>query len=418
MKHWLAVFLIFSACVSARADLPAKGASAPALSYTQLLQAPAGAKVDWRSLHGKVVVLEFWATWCVPCIAEIPVLNNLSASLDPSKVQIISVDDEDPKVVGPFLKKHPISGWIMLDTTANLYKRYGVESRPTTIVVDPRGRVVSTDIRPDHLQRDQLLALAELKPVKLEGKADAKTEAEVNARIQKGFDEETRKNEGATNALFDIAITPGDASGKPHFIMGEDRFDISNGSLNTLLQYGAKIPSSRFQKQGTVPDGPYNLHVKAPGADPKLLAQAIEMAIASAAGVRIESHTAVEDVYLLQAVDKSKGILNAESSTHGGAAEYDEKTQQLFLLRAGADQIAGALEAAVGSPVLNQDNIQGQVKMMMTIHLPAHDVEAAKAVLEKNLGLTLVPSKQPVERWIISAAEKKSETAAPASAAK
>ena len=55
------------------------GTSAPPLRLTNLLQAPAGTKAEWPSLHGKVVVLEFWATWCGPCIANLPQLNQLIA---------------------------------------------------------------------------------------------------------------------------------------------------------------------------------------------------------------------------------------------------------------------------------------------------------------------------------------------------
>jgi thiol-disulfide isomerase/thioredoxin len=62
---------------------PEKGSPAPSLDRLKLLQAPVGARADWASLKGKVVVLEFWATWCSPCVASLPHLNQLVESLDP-----------------------------------------------------------------------------------------------------------------------------------------------------------------------------------------------------------------------------------------------------------------------------------------------------------------------------------------------
>jgi cytochrome oxidase Cu insertion factor (SCO1/SenC/PrrC family) len=90
-------------------------------------------------LEGKVVVLEFWATWCAPCIESIPHLNQLVGSLDPVKFQFISIDDEDPKVVKAFLAKKKMAGWIGVDTSSGVFTRYGVKSRPSTIVVDGNG---------------------------------------------------------------------------------------------------------------------------------------------------------------------------------------------------------------------------------------------------------------------------------------
>ena len=55
---------------------PIKGTTAPSLETLKLLQAPLGARADWASLKGKVVVLEFWATWCSPCVASLPHLND------------------------------------------------------------------------------------------------------------------------------------------------------------------------------------------------------------------------------------------------------------------------------------------------------------------------------------------------------
>src|SRR5256885_9164516 len=93
-----------------------EGTPAPPLRLTQLLQAPPGAQADWHALHGKVVVLEFWATWCEVCVADLPQFNKLVASLDPKRFQFISVDDEDPAIVAAFLAKRKIAGWVGIDT--------------------------------------------------------------------------------------------------------------------------------------------------------------------------------------------------------------------------------------------------------------------------------------------------------------
>lgn len=60
---------------------PEKGTPAPPLGLMQLLQAPLGARADWASLKGKVV-LEFWARWCSPCVASLPHFNELVESLE------------------------------------------------------------------------------------------------------------------------------------------------------------------------------------------------------------------------------------------------------------------------------------------------------------------------------------------------
>ena len=69
-----AVWLAASAMVGG----PEPGEAPPAITLEEVLQAPAGARASWEALEGKVVVLEFWATWCGPCVAAIPHLNELS----------------------------------------------------------------------------------------------------------------------------------------------------------------------------------------------------------------------------------------------------------------------------------------------------------------------------------------------------
>ena len=67
------------------------------------------------------MVLEFWATWCSPCVASLPHLNQLVESLDPTKFQFISIDDEDLKAVQSFLTKKKMSGWVGVDASGGRF---------------------------------------------------------------------------------------------------------------------------------------------------------------------------------------------------------------------------------------------------------------------------------------------------------
>jgi thiol-disulfide isomerase/thioredoxin len=390
-------------------DAPKVGAAAPELTSTQLLQAPAGAKADWRSLRGKVVVLEFWATWCAPCIGEIPILNRLADSIDPAKVQFIAVDDEEPAVVAKFLKKKPISGWVLLDTSGAMYKRFGVEARPATIVIGPDGKVVSTTVHPEQLQRTGLLALAAGKPAKLETKVDAKTQAELNAGTAKAFEEQAgRGGDSDAKALFEISVTKGDASQDTHAMMlGDGKFDIMNGTPRTLLSFGLDIPGDRIMEpigDGGVPAKvAYSLHVQAPGVDPKQLADAVIIAVASAAGLHIERLTKVEDVYLIQPVKDAKSGFSVGDGSHGGFGFYSKKTEQVQLINATVDQLASGLEDALSTPVLNESGVSGTTTA--AFKMAPKNVEAAKAELQK-LGLTLVAAQRPVDRLMMSVSPK------------
>lgn len=95
-------------------------------------------------LKGKPLLVNLWATWCVPCIKELPTLDALAAR-DAGKLQVVLVNEdlEGARVVTPFLQKHPLKTvrpW--LDTANALMIPAKVASLPTTILYDANGKEV------------------------------------------------------------------------------------------------------------------------------------------------------------------------------------------------------------------------------------------------------------------------------------
>lgn len=96
---------------------------------------------DWSlaRLRGKVVVVNFWATWCEPCVHELPVLGQLSRQ--DAGLAVIGVNYKEPlDSIERFTAAHPIPYPVLRDRTGEMFKRWTAGVMPTTILVDRRGR--------------------------------------------------------------------------------------------------------------------------------------------------------------------------------------------------------------------------------------------------------------------------------------
>jgi|ERR1041384_754738 thiol-disulfide isomerase/thioredoxin len=117
------------------------GTERPALSF-QLLS---GEKAPtWQALEGRVVIMDFWATWCTPCIESIPRLNDLHAKFEHEKVTFFSVTYEPPPYVREFLKEHPIASAVAIDDSFDTFKLFQAWGIPVIFIFDSKGKLVAT----------------------------------------------------------------------------------------------------------------------------------------------------------------------------------------------------------------------------------------------------------------------------------
>jgi thiol-disulfide isomerase/thioredoxin len=104
----------------------------------------AGTKTDLAKEKGKIFIIHFWATWCPPCVEEIPALSRFWDNYRTrSDVGLYAISvDKDWKTIEAFMKKNPSTIPLFLDPGAATAKRFGTTQYPETYVVNDKGRVL------------------------------------------------------------------------------------------------------------------------------------------------------------------------------------------------------------------------------------------------------------------------------------
>jgi thiol-disulfide isomerase/thioredoxin len=151
---------LLAACCVFGAPGAAHAADLPLLSHSLTMQAPKAAPVltlkgldgkmhDLAQLRGRVVLINFWATWCPPCRREMPSMERLSQALKDEAFSVLAVDvGEDADTIDTFAGQldTPPTFPILLDTRSRAMQAWKVAGLPTTFLVDKQGRIVASAI--------------------------------------------------------------------------------------------------------------------------------------------------------------------------------------------------------------------------------------------------------------------------------
>jgi peroxiredoxin len=124
------------------ANLYAENERKPAPGFA--LQDVSGKTVDIQDFRGKVVLLDFWATWCTGCKLEIPWFSEFQQTYGEKGFAVVgvSLDEDGWKVLKPFLDEHKVPYQMLLGDDP-MAKRYGIGNLPDTFLIDRQGRVAA-----------------------------------------------------------------------------------------------------------------------------------------------------------------------------------------------------------------------------------------------------------------------------------
>lgn len=116
--------------------------------------------ISLEQFRGKVVLLNFWATWCPPCVGEMPSLDRLRKRLEGRGLEVlaVSVDEEGWKEIDRFLSKMPIGIRILLDPRGDVPILYGTTVLPETFLINQDGVIVKRYTGPQDWDDEKLVA--------------------------------------------------------------------------------------------------------------------------------------------------------------------------------------------------------------------------------------------------------------------
>ena len=116
-------------------------------NYNWTLSDLDGASVDFREFQGKTVFLNFWATWCGPCVAEMPSISALASRSDLKDVIFLCVSlDGDPKEAKAFLQDRPMNARVLWGGRSKIPPAFQTEGIPATFVLTPDGKIAVAEV--------------------------------------------------------------------------------------------------------------------------------------------------------------------------------------------------------------------------------------------------------------------------------
>ena len=357
------------------------GQTAPELNIEKYLQAPEKEK-SLSALKGKVVVLEFWATWCAPCVAEIPHLNQLSEEFRDKQVQFISITDEGEDVIAPFLKRQEMKSWIGLDTDRSAFEAYGVRGIPRTFLINQEG-IIAASLHPVGLSSDMIKKVI------------------VGEKIErpKLSKPKTVENEG-TDPIFKISIAPTEKKKWPSFSTGSSKgyrkLDAEGITLHQALSSAYDVPKTRILGPEALLESWYTISAKLPRDQFKLL---LQQALTTSLQLRVSNEKKSVEIFVLTAgEDSAEKLKPSVMSSSGSMASAGPG--KLKAMNGAISMLANSLEQVLKRIVEDGTGIEGKYDWEITYD--EDDPNSVLAALKEQLGLQIQKEQREIEFLVVN----------------
>lgn len=389
-RNCVRVTLFLLVCLLAQgarsAGYPDRGTNAPPFGPITWINTPTPAGVD---LRGKVVVLEFGATWCEVCRMSIPHLNDLSKRFGGDSVVFVLLSNESPQVVAQFLTENGLHPAVGCDTTGQTYDAYDIRRIPRTFLIDANG-VVSWYGHPNSITADVLtryLKSGDVPSIAFE--ADSLRIPELVQTAQPGFT--LSINHAQSGYRFGQQT---ESSTIEREESGRYVIEFKGRQLSEIISRLSREPATRIRFNPDLEFEPVfdlRLEISTPMSFDAGRSKAIQIFCdALHLGIR-ESETLTSGLTM---TISAPGFLN-----RADAAESATRREGNRLIGTGLTlgQLGEQLESLLGQIIWNDSSVDGE----FDFDVPISNFDTAKKALLAKYGIALDTASRPVNLLII-----------------
>lgn len=362
------------------------------LNVSQWLQAPAGFSGQSGDLRGKVVVLDFWATWCAPCIEAIPHLNQLADQFRDKGVMFLAITDDDPDRLTSFLARRPINAIIGIDTERKNWKIFSVPSIPHTVLIAKDGRILGATL-PGNITADVLRdALADKNPT-LPPKEGIPSDLE--------WDEHIQWEDGVPPTMYAIikpiqTLTSG-AWPRPGHITAD------GVPLEVLVELAYETDPYHLDWQMPVGKSTYRAAFRVPDGREEQLFPYMRETLAEMFGVHASWKQESRDVYVLRRIDGHSALPDSRADKELVQMLRGEITLRHEPIAKLCEMLANSFDAIV----LDETGLNGRYDFTIPYQPRQRDV-TVRAL--NDIGLDVVRAQRNVKILVVTPEKAKRDT--------
>lgn len=365
------------------------GETAPDFTLDTLLQSPNNAPKKLSALKGNVVIIEFWATWCVPCRSAMKNLDSIAHNLKNRPVRFLAISKENLNVVERFTKSHEGALWIGIDKTGEAHKRYNVDEIPHTVVIDKQGKLVAT-VESEEISEEKILALLEDKKVQFKPMVYAE---EFLLRESTAFQKLARPK--AVLKLFDARGGNEETTGRLFIPSYSHNTLQAITILPQLVSEAYQIPTKfiKISSRNLIYDR-YYLAIELPSNDKQLFRDTLKTLLKQQIEISIDTTLEKEKVWVLQRKNKIEDLQFSRATL----ADLKHTDSSFTATKQPLKTLTKFLADKLYSKVLDFTGLNAEYDINLTF-----DAKEPKSLGKSLLqyGLEIVESEQPINIYVV-----------------
>jgi len=382
------LFVLFASL--AMAGTPVMGERPPEIHFDKILPDQRVANASFDKFAGKTVVLEFWATWCGPCVEAIPHLNELAAKFKDKPVVFLSVTDEEPEVVEYFLKKHPIDGLVGIAHEHPALREYGLDGIPGTFLIDANGKIAGI-LDPTILQAPMIEAVMEHREMPPPDRSLLPTAPPgilpVGIIIRQHLEGQDWGG---------VFKPPFENFHGPFFNTKLNSRTMSWAGLKTIVQMIWDFKSARIEGDAFDDHIMYDVFLSNPNVTPEAFAAWGRQVIEDAFRIKVTRETRETEVWVLSKLDAKPESLKPLGTIKDFS--NNGKRGHIVVPNAPISFIAQMLEGAAGRPVVDETEIPGNYDFEIEWK-GADEIRSIEAM--RKAGFKIEAARRPIEYLIV-----------------